>query len=46
MVFRHRLVASGDAGGTAKVWQLSDQLVTQGLQEIQELDQLAEFGLD
>jgi WD40 repeat protein len=43
---RHQLVASGDAGGTVKVWQLSNQLVTQGLQEIQELDQLAEFGLD
>ncbi|XP_062504562.1 cytoplasmic dynein 2 intermediate chain 2-like [Corticium candelabrum] len=43
---RHRLIASGDAGGTVKVWQLNDELVTQGLHEIQELDQLAEFGLD
>ena len=40
------VLASGDGNGTVKVWQLSDQLTTQGPREIRELDELAQSTLD
>eukprot|EP00118_Oscarella_pearsei_P017449 m.172856 g.172856 ORF g.172856 m.172856 type:complete len:219 (+) comp39087_c0_seq6:2315-2971(+) len=43
---RPDIIASGDGGGYAKVWQLNDQLTMQSPREIHELDKLADATLD
>ena len=44
--FRRKLLATGDAEGRIRIWQLSDNLTNQDPQEIDHLEEIAGSALE
>ena len=44
--FRRKLLATGDAEGRIRIWQLSDDLTNQDPQEIDHLEEIAGYALE